>query len=456
MDPEDLAQAQEQLEGKFEGIGVEFMIYKDSLVVVKTVPGGPSEKAGLKAGDRIVEVEGKAISGKELDSDKAQKLLKGKGGSEVVVAVARRGNEKSLPFTITRGSIPIESVSASFMVNDTTGYVKVERFAQTTYDEFYEATKTLENKGCKKLVLDLRGNGGGLLDQATQMIEEFLPKDKTIVYTEGRHSAKEVIKSSKRGEFINMEVVVLIDQGSASASEIVAGALQDWDRSTTVGRRSFGKGLVQHEVELPDRSALRLTVARYYTPTGRCIQKPYGDSIDYAGDFHNRLVNGELTVADSTHYPDSLKFVTPGGRVVYGGGGITPDVFVPLDSTYLNAILGELTYTGIIRQFSFNYIDVKRKEFEKFKDGKDFVKKFQVSDAMVTELLGMAKAEGIAVTSANQKKLSAELKNRVKAQFARHLYDDNTMYQVLLESDKDFKKAMEVSKGSVKIAQNKH
>ena len=456
MDPEDLAQAQEQLEGKFEGIGVEFMIYKDSLVVVKTVPGGPSEKAGLKAGDRIVEVEGKAISGKELDSDKAQKLLKGKGGSEVVVAVARRGNEKSLPFTITRGSIPIESVSASFMVNDTTGYVKVERFAQTTYDEFYEATKTLENKGCKKLVLDLRGNGGGLLDQATQMIEEFLPKDKTIVYTEGRHSKKEIIKSSKRGEFIDREVVVLIDQGSASASEIVAGALQDWDRSTTVGRRSFGKGLVQHEVELPDRSALRLTVARYYTPTGRCIQKPYGDSIDYAGDFHNRLVNGELTVADSTHYPDSLKFVTPGGRVVYGGGGITPDVFVPLDSTYLNAILGELTYAGIIRQYSFNYIDVKRKEFEKYKDGKEFLKKFQVSDAMVTELLGMAKAEGIAVTSANQKKLSAELKNRVKAQFARHLYDDNTMYQVLLESDKDFKKAMEVSKGSVKIAQNKH
>ena len=455
MDPEDLAQAQEQLEGKFEGIGVEFMIYKDSLVVVKTVPGGPSEKAGLKAGDRIVEVEGKAISGKELDSDKAQKLLKGKGGSEVVVAVARRGNEKPLPFTITRGSIPIESVSASFMVNDTTGYVKVERFAQTTYDEFYEATKALENKGCKKLVLDLRGNGGGLLDQATQMIEEFLPKDKTIVYTEGRHSAKEVIKSSKRGEFIDMEVVVLIDQGSASASEIVAGALQDWDRSTTVGRRSFGKGLVQHEVELPDRSALRLTVARYYTPTGRCIQKPYGDSIDYAGDFHNRLVNGELTVADSTHYPDSLKFVTPGGRVVYGGGGITPDVFVPLDSTYLNAILGELTYTGIIRQYSFNYIDVKRKEFEKYKDGKDFVKKFQVSDAMVSELLGMAKAEGIAVTSANQKKLSAELKNRVKAQLARHLYDDNTMYQVLLETDKDFKKAMEVSRGSVKIAQNK-
>ena len=456
MDPEDLAQAQEQLEGKFEGIGVEFMIYKDSLVVVKTVPGGPSEKAGLKAGDRIVEVEGKAISGKELDSDKAQKLLKGKGGSEVVVAVARRGNEKSLPFTITRGSIPIESISASFMVNDTTGYVKVERFAQTTYDEFYEATKTLENKGCKKLVLDLRGNGGGLLDQATQMIEEFLPKDKTIVYTEGRHSKKEIIKSSKRGEFIDMEVVVLIDQGSASASEIVAGALQDWDRSTTVGRRSFGKGLVQHEVELPDRSALRLTVARYYTPTGRCIQKPYGDSIDYAGDFHNRLVNGELTVADSMHYPDSLKFVTPGGRVVYGGGGITPDVFVPLDSTYLNAILGELTYTGIIRQYSFNYIDVKRKEFEKFKDGKDFVKKFQVSDAMVTELLGMAKAQGITVTSANQKKLSAELKNRVKAQLARHLYDDNTMYQVLLESDKDFKKAMEISKGSVKIAQNKH
>lgn len=454
MAPDALAEAKEQLEGKFEGIGVEFMIHHDSLVVVKTVPGGPSEEAGLRAGDRIVQVEGQDISGKELTNDKAQKLLKGKGGSEVKVAVWRRGEKQALPFTIVRGSIPIESVSASFMVDDTTGYIKVERFAQTTYEEFYEATKALEQQGCKKLLLDLRGNGGGLLDQATAMVEEFLPPDRLIVYTEGRHSSKEVIKSSKRGEFVDMDVVVMIDQSSASASEIVAGALQDWDRSVTVGRRSFGKGLVQHEVELPDKSALRLTVARYYTPTGRCIQKPYGDSVNYNDDFHQRLVNGELTVADSTHFSDSLKYKTPGGRTVYGGGGIMPDVFVPLDSTYLNGILGELSYSGIIRQFSFDYVDQRRKEFAKYKNSEDFVNKFVVSDAMLTELFALAKKDGIEVSTANQRKLNLELKNRVKAQIARHIYDDNAMYQVLLTNDKDFKQAMSVAGQYRKFASN--
>jgi carboxyl-terminal processing protease len=340
------------------------------------------------------------------------------------------------------------------MVDDTTGYIKVERFAQTTYEEFYEATKALEQQGCKKLLLDLRGNGGGLLDQATAMVEEFLPPDRLIVYTEGRHSSKEVIKSSKRGEFVDMDVVVMIDQSSASASEIVAGALQDWDRSVTVGRRSFGKGLVQHEVELPDKSALRLTVARYYTPTGRCIQKPYGDSVNYNDDFHQRLVNGELTVADSTHFSDSLKYKTPGGRTVYGGGGIMPDVFVPLDSTYLNGILGELSYSGIIRQFSFDYVDQRRKEFAKFKNSEEFVNKFVVSDAMLTELFALAKKEGIEVSTANQRKLNLELKNRVKAQIARHIYDDNAMYQVLLTNDKDFKQAMSVAGQYQKFASN--
>ncbi|MFZ4784166.1 MAG: S41 family peptidase [Flavobacteriales bacterium] len=454
MAPDVLAESKEQLEGKFEGIGVEFMIHHDSLVVVKTVPGGPSEEAGLRSGDRIVQVEGQDISGKELTNDKAQKLLKGKGGSEVKVAVWRRGEKESMPFTIVRGSIPIESVSASFMVDDTTGYIKVERFAQTTYEEFYEATKALEQQGCKKLLLDLRGNGGGLLDQATAMVEEFLPPDRLIVYTEGRHSSKEVIKSSKRGEFVDMDVVVMIDQSSASASEIVAGALQDWDRSVTVGRRSFGKGLVQHEVELPDKSALRLTVARYYTPTGRCIQKPYGDSVNYNDDFHQRLVNGELTVADSTHFSDSLKYKTPGGRTVYGGGGIMPDVFVPLDSTYLNGILGELSYSGIIRQYSFEYVDLRRKEFAKFKNSEEFVNKFVVSDAMLSELFALAKKEGIEVNSANQRKLNLELKNRVKAQIARNLFDDNAMYQVLLTNDKDFKQAMSVAGQYRKFAVN--
>lgn len=445
MNPEDLAQAQEQLEGKFDGIGVEFMILRDSLVIVKTVPGGPSEEAGLKSGDRIVKVEGEEISGKELDSEKAQKLLKGKKGSSVNVEVFRKGEK--LPFEITRGSIPIESVSSAFMFNDSVGYLKVERFAQTTYREFYDEMGRLKEEGCKKLVLDLRGNGGGLMDQATKMIEEFLPDNRTIVYTDGRHAGKDEIKSSKNGKFRDMAVIVLIDQSSASASEIVAGALQDWDRAVTVGRRSFGKGLVQHEIELPDRSALRLTVARYYTPTGRCIQKPYGDSIDYDNDFHSRLERGELTVVDTTHFPDSLKYTTLGPlkRTVYGGGGIMPDVFVPLDSIYLNGVLGELSYSGVIREFSFNYIESRRKEFEKFKDQKDFVKKFQVSDAMIAEVLKMAEKSGIKVSKASLRPINGELKSRVKAQIARHIYDDDAMQRVLLESDRDFKKALDVA-----------
>ncbi|MFN6379794.1 MAG: S41 family peptidase [Flavobacteriales bacterium] len=445
MNPEDLAQAQEQLEGKFDGIGVEFMILRDSLVVVKTVPGGPSEEAGLKSGDRIVKVEGEEISGKELDSDKAQKLLKGKKGSSVNVEVFRKGEK--LPFEITRGSIPIESVSSAFMFNDSIGYIKVERFAQTTYREFYDEMGKLKEEGCKKLVLDLRGNGGGLMDQATKMIEEFLPDNRTIVYTDGLHSGKDEIKSSKNGKFRDMAVIVLIDQSSASASEIVAGALQDWDRAVTVGRRSFGKGLVQHEIELPDRSALRLTVARYYTPTGRCIQKPYGDSIDYDNDFHSRLERGELTVADTTHFPDSLKYTTLGPlkRTVYGGGGIMPDVFVPLDSIYLNGVLGELSYSGVIREFSFNYIESRRKEFDKFKDQKDFVKKFQVSDAMIGEVLKLAEKSGIKVSKASLRPINGELKSRIKAQIARHIYDDDAMQRVLLDSDRDFKKALDVA-----------
>lgn len=447
MNPEDLAYAQEQLEGKFDGIGVEFMILRDSLVVVKTVEDGPSAEAGLKSGDRIVAVEGQEISGKELTADVAQKLLKGKKGSKVNVKVLRYGETGLLPFTIERGSIPIESVSASLMVSDSVGYIKVDRFAQTTYDEFYTATEKLKEEGCRKLIMDLRGNGGGLMDQATRMIEEFLPDNKIIVYTEGLHTGREEVRSSGKGEFRDMEVIVLIDQSSASASEIVAGALQDWDRALTVGRRSFGKGLVQHEIELPDRSALRLTVARYYTPTGRCIQKPYGDTIDYANDFHDRLFRGELTVADTTHFPDSLRYTTLGPlkRTVYGGGGIMPDVFVPLDSIYLNGVLGELSYSGTIREFSFTMIETRHKELDKFRNAKDFSRRFAVSDAMISDLLKVADRKGIKVSGTSLKRIQPELKNRVKAQIARHLFDDNAMQLVLLESDRDFKKALEVA-----------
>jgi carboxyl-terminal processing protease len=454
--PEELAASQEQIEGKFDGIGVEFMILRDTLMVVKTIPGGPSDKAGLVAGDRIVRVEDVNICGKELNSDKAQKLLKGKKGSEVRVSIFRKGEPDLKVYAITRGSIPLESVPVAFMAGDSVGYIKVERFSQNTYDEFYSAVDGLKNEGCSKLLIDLRGNGGGLMDQAVKMIEEFLPDGKLILYTEGVHQGKEVLKSSKKGSFQEMEVVVMIDQGSASASEIVAGALQDWDRSITIGRRSFGKGLVQHEIELPDKSAMRLTVARYYTPTGRCIQKPYGDSIDYSGDIHQRLLKGEFTVADSIHFPDSLRYTTLGDkkRTVYGGGGIMPDVFVPIDSVFFSGLLGELSYAGVIREYTFNYLDHHRKDFAKFKTADEFIEKFQVSDAMLNEMLNEAKKEKIEATPKQVKHIQAELKMRIKGQLARNLFDDTAMYKVILQTDHDFKKALEVARTYRQFAAN--
>lgn len=445
MTAEEVALESERMKGEFSGVGIEYIVVHDSLMVVKPIAGGPSEAAGLKAGDRIVSVDGIAISGKDLDSDKAQKLLKGKQGSKVKVSVIRPGQREAQEFTIERGSIPIESVKASFMVNDTIGYISVDRFAEKTYEEFVQAAEQLEEKGCTSLILDLRGNGGGLLNQAAEIVEEFLTEGKTIVSTRGLHSGEEEIRSGKKGKYRNLNLIVMIDQNSASASEIVAGALQDWDRSVTVGRRSFGKGLVQHEMELADNSALRLTVARYYTPTGRCIQKPYGDSINYDDDFHARLMKGELTSADSIQLPDSLLFKTPAGRLVYGGGGITPDVFVPLDSIYFSGLLSEIAYSGVIREYCFTYMDSHRNELARYKTADDFLSKFIVSDAMVNGLLSMAEKAEVKINRLVTKKISPQLKTRVKGQIARSLFDDTAMVRVSLETDPDFKKALQVA-----------
>ena len=445
MGSEEVALEKERMKGEFSGVGIEFLILRDSLMVVKTIAGGPSEKAGLQSGDRIVMVDANEISGKELDGDKAQKLLKGKQGSQVNVTVIRPGEAAKKEFSIERGSIPIESVNAAFMVNDSVGYMRIERFAEKTYDEFIEAAAVLEEKGCSSLILDLRGNGGGLLNQAAEIVEEFLSEGKTIVRTRGIHTGEDEIRSGKKGKYRDLNIVVMIDQNSASASEIVAGALQDWDRAVTVGRRSFGKGLVQHEMELADNSALRLTVARYYTPTGRCIQKPYGDSIAYESDFQKRLEKGEFTTADSVHFPDSLRFRTPSGRLVYGGGGIMPDVFVPLDSIYFSGLLSEIAYSGIIRNYCFTYLDSHRKEMRKYKSPDEFINKFNVSDAMLSGLIEMAEKEEIKINKQVVRKISTQLKSRIKGQFARSLFDDDAMVKVSLESDPDFKRALQVA-----------
>lgn len=452
MSPEELAQAQEELSGGFQGIGVEFLILRDSLMVIRTIPGGPSERAGLQAGDRIVQVNGEPISGKELDSDKAQRLLKGPAGSTVKVGLARKGNASAVQVEIIRGSIPIESVPVAFVVENGIGYLKVERFAKTTYDEFRMEMDRLRNEGTKTIILDFRGNGGGFLDQAVSMVEEFLTPGKVIVYTEGVHDGREVMTSSRDGRYRNMEVVVLIDQGSASASEIVAGALQDWDRSVTVGRRSFGKGLVQREIELSDNSALRLTVARYYTPTGRCIQKPYGDSIDYSDDLHHRLVSGELTDGDKIELPDSLKKVTPGGRVVYGGGGIVPDVFVPLDSNLFSGTLAQLSAIGAIREYTFDYIDRNRKQLAMYTSEDEFIRLFEVTTTMLNELADQAAGSDSELTRAAVMAIAGEVSLRIKAQIARSVFSENAMAKVIARQDAEFAKALEIARNYRKFS----
>jgi len=349
------------LTGNFEGIGIQFRIEKDSITVIHTIPGGPSEKVGLMAGDRIVTINDSLIAGVGLTSEGAVKLLKGPRGTEVNVGVKRKNREGLVDFTIIRDVIPTWSVDYSYLVDSSTGYIKVSRFAATTYDEFVEAMDKLIDKGMDRLILDLRGNYGGYLKAAIQMSDEFLEDDVLIVYTEGKNRPNNYAYATKKGMFENNEVVVLIDEGSASASEIVAGAIQDNDRGTIVGRRSFGKGLVQEQLNLPDGSALRLTVARYHTPTGRNIQRPYElGSDDYYTEFMERYVNGEMENADSIHFDDSLRYVTPGGKVVYGGGGIMPDVFVPIRNGEEYEYYDRLVRRNIIFRFAFEYTDSHR------------------------------------------------------------------------------------------------
>ncbi len=444
LNPEEYAKAKEEMSGSYEGVGVEFLILRDSLMVNRVVPFGPSFRAGIQSGDRIVQVDGKDISGKSLTNDGVMKMLKGEAGSTVNISVLRK--KEYLNFNVERGSLPLPSVPSFYKVEEGLGYIKIDRFAKTTYNEFITAGNALRNQGCNKFILDLRGNGGGLLDQATTIAEEFLEKDRLMVYTAGTHSGRNDYNTQKRGTFADVQVTVLIDEYSASASEILAGALQDWDRAIVVGRRSFGKGLVQSEIELPDKSALRLTTARYYTPTGRCIQKPYGDSSKYFNETHQRWLSGELFKQEKITHVDSLKFYTPSGRVVYGGGGITPDVFIPFDSTSTSFALIDIVNFGILRRLCFDYVDQNRAQLSNWKSFDLYQKNYKTEDALLEKTLQSAKENNILYTKAEVAKLKSQCALRFKAQIARALFDENAMFRIMNAEDPELIRAVEISK----------
>lgn len=443
---EDFNDVNEPLMGGFDGIGVQFRIENDSVYVINTIQGGPSEKVGIRAGDRIVKVDDKPVAGVAITNRDVMKLLKGHRGTKVNVSVYRRGSSKLLNFNITRDVIPTYSIDISFMPEPGVGYIKLSKFSATTSRELNDALLSLKAKGMKRLVLDLRGNSGGFLQSAIEVADQFLSDRTLIVYTEGHNRPKESAYATAKGLFEDGDLIVMIDEGSASSSEIVAGALQDNDRATVIGRRSFGKGLVQEQLSLPDGSAIRLTVARYFTPSGRSIQKPYtnGNAKEYEIELFHRLERGEFENQDSIKFNDSLKYYTKGGKLVYGGGGIMPDVFIPIEKNdkykYYNSVLNR----GIIHQFTFEYTDRNRSLLNSYRDFNDFNRRFAINDQILTEFVNYAKKEGVAPDNEGLTYAKADLTNLMKALIARNVYDDKGFYPIYIKSDRAFKKAIEL------------
>ncbi len=440
----DFSAVNEPLEGNFDGIGVEFNIVNDTIRVINPIIGGPSEKIGIKAGDKIVKVNGKNMTNVKITNKEVFEKLRGKSGSTVTVSIGRTGVSNLSDYQITRGKIPIYSLDIAYMINPSTGFIKISRFASTTYEEYIKAFNELSKAGMKKLILDLRGNGGGFLKTAVDLADEFLMDGLQIVYTEGRAHPKKVYNATSRGSFEKNDMVVLIDEGSASASEILAGALQDNDRALIIGRRSFGKGLVQDQIDLPDGSAFRLTIARYYTPTGRCIQKPYDKSLDdYYNEEYNRYEHGELYTADSIKSDKSKQYRTPAGKIVYGGGGIVPDIFVSLDTTKYNKTVNKLYYTGVLNAFAFDFVDRDRGVLtNNYKNAKDFIQNFQINNAAIASLnkyLVLKKIENVTINGQE-----TGLKNLLKALIGRNLFDKDAYYPILNQSDNAVQKAIEV------------
>lgn len=445
---EDLDEVNEPLKGNFEGVGIQFNIVRDTIYVVDAIAGGPSERIGIRAGDRVVTIDQENAAGMSFKNSDVMKRLRGKKGTKVDVTILRKGTSTPLDFTITRDKIPIYSVEASYMAKPGVGYIKVSRFSATTMKEFREHLSELKETGMKDLILDLQGNGGGYLRTAIEMADEFLGDRKLVVYTEGRTSPREDTYSTKEGLFEKGRLVVLVDEGSASASEIVSGAIQDWDRGLIIGRRSFGKGLVQRPVMLSDGSAVRLTVSRYYTPSGRSIQKSYENGVEaYQREKIERLRKGELTSADSIHAADTVKYYTMNKRVVYGGGGIMPDVFVPIDTTLSSEYFGQLVRKGILNTFALEFVDKERaKLLQRYTDIDAFIHEFHVDAVLTKALEDAANKEGVVPDPEHMAHSMDLIELRLKALIARDLWNTSAYWQVINANnpvDRSFQRALE-------------
>ncbi len=439
----DFHKFSDPLVGNFSGIGVSFNMVEDSVAIINTIPNGPSEMVGVMAGDRIIMVDDSVVAGVNMPSNDIVKMLKGPKNTQVKVTVYRRGEDAPIDFEITRDDIPIYSVDVAYKVNDNTGYIKISQFAQTTYHEFMQAIEKLKTQGVEKYIIDLRRNGGGIMEAATMIADQFLEEGQLIVYTEGRTRPRENDYASSRGMLKKDKVVVLMDESSASASEILAGAIQDNDRGLVIGRRSFGKGLVQEEMRFGDGSALRLTVARYYTPTGRSIQRSYENGKeDYYHEFQERWLRGEFEHEDSIKFDDSQRFVTPGGKIVYGGGGITPDVFVPVDTSGASEYYNKVRSLGLMYRFAFKYTDLHRSSLDRFTAAREIENYLDDQDLM-PQFISYAREKGVPPDQKDIRISEEILLKTIKAYVARNIIDNDGFYPIIADIDETLKVAID-------------
>ena len=448
-DAKETKELEEPLQGEFSGVGIQFNMNKDTLYVIQTIPGGPSERVGVLAGDRIIYVNDTVIAGVKMKNSDIQKRLRGKKGTQVTIKVQRPGVKELITFRITRDNIPLHSIDAQYMLDERTGYLRISRFGAKTYEEMMDALSDLKKQGMTQLVMDLSDNGGGYLNAAIDMCNEFLEHGQLMVYTEGDNSPRNEANANGYGDYKDLPMVVMVNQYSASAAEIFAGAMQDWDRAVIVGRRTFGKGLVQRPIKFDDGSMMRLTVARYYTPSGRCIQKPYdrGNKKAYEKELLDRANEGEYYSLDSIQFNDTLRYTTRlHGRTIYGGGGVMPDVYVPIDTTEYSTYYRDMTAKGIINQYAIQYVDKNRKSISKqYETLKDFDNGFIVTDAMMRDFIAMGEKDSVKYDEEKYRTSEQLLKDIIKGLIARDVYGDQSAYNVIINHrNRDLKAAIAV------------